>query len=105
MANTTKEVAGTTNNSNTVKGHNCNSCPKFHKWPKFVYKYYDIPIMHVCECGQGTKINNGRIKRLKVKEYDDLRGDFKSVSDHVEKYEQEYKLWYENIISNKMNKK
>lgn len=70
MSDAKTEVKNTPKNTDSdvnyqAKGHKCQKCGKFHKWPEFVPKYYDIPIIHVCECNCATQIHNGKTKRLK----------------------------------------
>lgn len=60
----TKKINQNKEKKDIVNGHTCMKCSKFHKWSKFVYKYYDIPIIHVCSCNCATSIHNGKTKRL-----------------------------------------
>lgn len=52
------------------KGHTCECCGLFHKWPTYVYAHWDVELTHKCgKCGQIVGIENGVTEVLKEGEY------------------------------------
>ena len=61
-ANTSRQPKQNREKKDIVNGHACIKCGKFHKWPKFLPKYWDIPIIHFCDCETLVEILNGNVR-------------------------------------------